>query len=57
MFKLFSKKSPIEKLQKKYEHLLQKSFEVSKINRAQSDALVAEAEKVLQEIEKLKLNS
>lgn len=54
MFGLFKKKSPLEKLQKKYEQLMKQSFELSKTDRAASDRKVAEAEEVLAEIEKLR---
>ena len=46
MFGLFSKKSEKEKLQSKYEKLMQESFELSTSNRSQSDAKAAEAEKL-----------
>lgn len=54
MFNIFSKKSEVDKLQKKYELLLKKSFEISKVNRTNSDAIAAEADQVLKKIEKLK---
>lgn len=47
---LFSRKSPKEKLQKKYEKLMQESYNLSKSNRKASDAKVAEAEEVLKEL-------
>lgn len=54
MFRLFSKKDPTAALQKKYRALLQKSFELSKTNRAESDKVMAEAEEIAKEIEALK---
>jgi hypothetical protein len=54
MFGLFKKKSQIEKLQEKYASLMKESFMLSKSNRSASDKKVAEAECVLNEIEKLK---
>jgi len=56
MFGLFKKKSPIEKLQEQYKSLLKESFELSKIDRKKSDEKAAEADKIAQEIEKLKAN-
>ncbi|MEM9896594.1 MAG: Lacal_2735 family protein [Bacteroidota bacterium] len=50
---LFSKKSPKEKLQKKYEKLMKESFELSKVNRKASDEKAAEADQVLKEIDAL----
>jgi len=53
MFGLFKKKSPKEKLEKKYEQLQQEAFELSKTNRTLSDQKQAEAQEVLKEIEAL----
>lgn len=53
MFGLFKGKSEKEKLQQKYEKLLEKSFQLSTTNRAQSDKVRAEAEEVLNKIEAL----
>ncbi len=53
MFGLFKKKSPKEKLEKKYEQLQQEAFELSKTNRTLSDEKYAEAQEVLKEIEAL----
>jgi hypothetical protein len=52
--KLFGKSTPKEKLQKKYEKLLEESYKLSTTNRAKSDMLRAEAEEVAKEIENLK---
>jgi len=53
MFGLFKKKTEKEKLQLQYEKLLKESFELSKINRSESDAKAAEAEAVMKKIESL----
>ena len=53
MFKLFKKKSKIEKLQKQYEQLTERSFRLSQTNRAESDKVFAEAQNVLTEIDVL----
>ncbi|MBT8194910.1 MAG: Lacal_2735 family protein [Bacteroidia bacterium] len=53
MFNLFKKKSELEKLQDKYKKLSQEAFDLSKINRQQSDAKQAEADAVLKKIESL----
>ncbi|WP_436515395.1 Lacal_2735 family protein [Ekhidna sp. To15] len=50
---IFSKKSPKEKLQKKYEKLMKESYDLSRSNRKASDQKVAEAEEVLKEIDAL----
>lgn len=52
MFSFFKKKSKMEVLQQKYEKLLKESFEFSKVNRTKSDQKYAEAQGVLQAIEK-----
>ena len=54
MFGIFKKKSPIEKLEMRYDQLMEEAYKLSKINRTQSDAKTAEAEEVLKEIERLK---
>jgi len=50
---LFSRKSPKEKLEKKYKKLLEESHRLSHSDRARADKLMAEAEEVMNEIEKL----
>ncbi|MEO9483613.1 MAG: Lacal_2735 family protein [Ekhidna sp.] len=50
---IFSRKSPKEKLQKKYEKLMKESYDLSRSNRKASDQKVAEAEEVLKEINAL----
>lgn len=53
MFGLFRKKTEAEKLNKKYDKLMQEGYELSTINRKASDAKYAEAEEVLKQLEKL----
>lgn len=53
MFGLFKKKSPKEKLEKKYRALLEEAHRLSKTDRSASDLKAAEAEAVLKEIEAL----
>jgi len=53
MFGLFKKKSPLEKLEEKYEKLQQEAFQLSKTDRRSSDQKYAEAQEVLKEIEAL----
>jgi len=50
---MFWKKSPKEKLQKKYNKLMKEAFELSSVNRQAADAKTAEAEAVMKEIEAL----
>ncbi|MGB0933160.1 MAG: Lacal_2735 family protein [Lishizhenia sp.] len=53
---LFSKKTPLQKLEKKHEQLLKEAFTLSKINRSEGDKKYAEADAVMKEIEKLSNN-
>jgi len=53
MFGLFKKKTEAEKLNKKYDKLMQEGYELSTINRKASDARYAEADQVMKRIEKL----
>lgn len=57
MFGLFKKKSPVEKLQAKYQDLLEQAYHLSRTDRAASDAKHAEAEEILKKIEELSSNS
>lgn len=50
MFGLFKKKDPKAELQKKYQELLQKSYNMSTKDRAASDKLRAEAEALADKI-------
>lgn len=51
MFGLFKKKSELEVLQDKHKELLKKAFEMSKVNRQESDRLMAQAEEIAKKIE------
>ena len=53
MFGLFKKKSPIDKLNDKYQKLMEESYRLSHSDRKASDLKRAEAEEVLKEIETL----
>jgi hypothetical protein len=53
MFGFFKKKSPLEKLQEKYDKATAEVFRLSKIDRKASDAMQAEAEAILKEIDLL----
>lgn len=50
---LFKRKSKLDKLNDKYEKLLQQAHKMSTINRTKSDELIAESQEVLKEIESL----
>ncbi|WP_268036297.1 Lacal_2735 family protein [Algoriphagus sp. PAP.12] len=54
MFNLFKKKSELEKLEVQYKKLLDESYKLSHINRKQSDQKSAEANEILNRIEKIK---
>lgn len=53
MFGLFKKKTEIEKLQEEYQKLMKEAFDLSKINRSESDTKYAEADKIQKKIEEL----
>lgn len=53
MFGFFKKKTEKEKLEAKYLKLLDQSYKLSHRNRKASDLIAMEADKVLEEIEKL----
>jgi hypothetical protein len=53
MFSFFKKKSRLELLQLKYKKILEESYKLSSINRKASDLLIAEANEILVEIEKI----
>ena len=53
MFSLFKKKTPTQKLQKKYQDLMSEVHRLSSINRTQSDEKMAEANQVMNEIDQL----
>jgi len=50
---MFWKKSPTNKLKKKYEQLMQEAFVLSKTDRKKADEKTAEAEAVMNELEAL----
>ncbi len=51
MFGLFKRKSEKDKLQDEYERLLKKSFELSTVNRAESDKMAARADAIGKKID------
>ena len=51
--KLFKKKTKVEKLQDKYDFLMEEGYRLSKINRTESDKKYFEANELLLEIESL----
>jgi len=53
MFGLFKKKTEKEKLQERYNKLMQEAFELSKINRTASDNKYAQADTVQKKMESL----
>ena len=54
MFKLFKKKTELEKLEIEYRKLLEESFNLSKSDRKLSDSKYVEANKIMEKIELLK---
>ena len=56
MIKLFSKKTPLQKLEEQYDKLIQESYKMSTIDRAKSDTLAYEANEVLEQIKKINQN-
>ncbi len=50
---MFGRRSKKEKLQAKYNKLLQESFELSTVNRKQSDLKRAEADEIARQIDEL----
>ena len=57
MFRIFKKKTEVEKLQSKYKALLKEAYDLSKINRSMSDQKTFEAEEVYKQIEILNKTS
>ena len=53
MFGLFKKKSEKEKLQEKYQKLMEESYRLSKTDRKAADLKYAEADELLKKIEAL----
>jgi len=56
MFGLF-KSDPLKKLTKKYDRLMEEAYSMSHTNRKLSDQKYAEADAIMNEIEKLKAAS
>lgn len=54
MFKLLKRKTPVEKLNIKYLKLMKEAHDIAPVSRKESDRIVAEAQAVLNQIEKLK---
>ncbi len=52
MFSLFKKSTEEEKLRKKYKKLMEESFKFASTDRKRSDLLRAEAEELMDQIEK-----
>ena len=57
MFNFFKKKNKMQKLEDKYNRLTEEAYNLSKYNRAKSDAKTAEASKILFEIEEIEKNN
>ena len=53
MRRLFKKKTAKEKLQAEYENLLKKSYDLSTVNRAESDEAAAHADELARKIESM----
>ena len=53
MFGFLKKKSPIDKLNKKYQDLMAESHRLSTIDRSASDAKFSEAQEILNQIDEL----
>ena len=51
--KLFKRKTELEKLQDKYDSLMEEAYKLSKVNRTKSDEKTFEANEVLSEIKEL----
>ncbi len=56
MFGLFKRKTEKEKLQAKYESLMKDAYNLSRINRKESDQKYSEANAILKTIESLEKN-
>ena len=55
MFSWFKKKSELEKLQEKYNRLMEEAFKLSTSNRMASDAKYAEADEIANQMEQIRL--
>lgn len=51
---LFSRKTPLQKLEAKHKKVLEDAFKTSQTNRSAGDTLYAQANEIEKEIEKLK---
>jgi len=54
MFGLFKTKSPADRLEIKYKKLLKEAYQLSSVNRTESDKKHAEAQEVLGQLEALR---
>jgi hypothetical protein len=54
MFGLFKKKTEADRLEAKYKKLLKEAYELSTVNRTESDKKQAEAQEVLEQLESLR---
>lgn len=54
MFKLFTKKSPLDKLYDEYEKKMKEAHRLSTSDRSASDKKVSEADAILKKIDQLK---
>jgi hypothetical protein len=50
---IFNKKSPADRMRKRYEKLMKEAYEVSRVDRKRSDAIYAEADQLMKEISKI----
>ena len=53
MFNLFKKKSEIEVLKEQYKKVMEEAYKLSTINRTESDAKYAEADRIMNKIQSL----
>lgn len=51
LYKIFKKRTQIEKLQTKQENLLKKAYKISHKNRKKSDKYISEANKISEQID------
>ena len=56
MFRLFKKKTEIEKLQDQYTKLMKEGFDLQSVNRSASDRKYVEADQILKKIEALQVS-
>ena len=54
MFTVFKKKTEVEKLNKRYQKLMEESYRLSTTNRTASDQKAKEADDIIKQIELLK---